>query len=142
MKLLRIKPGPFHRIGDRYGHLINGDHFLGRDAFEDPWLTRSRANVLKSQTGYTIELTFPGFKREEIHIQISDDVLEVSAKRESKPKDEMIHQELSDERYRTFELPAGIDQNEITAKLENGLLKIKIPHKNHPTHIKSTVKVA
>lgn len=142
MNLLRVKPGPFHRIGDRYARLINGDHFLGRDAFEDPWMTRSRANVLKSDTGYTIELTFPGFKKNEINVEINDDLLTVSATRESNYEDEIIHQELSNERHRTFELPDGIDQNEVTAKLDDGLLKIRIPRKNHPTHIKSTVKVA
>ena len=141
MRMLRIKPGPFRRIGDRYGHFINGDHFLGRDAFEETWMSQARTNVSKDNIGYTIELAFPGFKKEDINIEINNDILKVSAKREGL-SEHLIHQEMANERHRTFELPEGINQNDITAKLENGLLKIQIPQKDHPSHIHTTIKVA
>jgi len=35
----RLKRGPFHRIGDSYGRFFNPDHFMGRSAFDGPWLT-------------------------------------------------------------------------------------------------------
>lgn len=142
MKLLQVKPGPFHRIGDRYARLIDGDHFLGRDAFEDSWMTKPRTNVLKDDQGYTIELTVPGFKKEDIKVEIEDDILNVTAEKESSIHDEVIHQELADKRFRSYSLPDGINQNKITAKLEDGLLKISIPKKENAAHVKSTVKVA
>ncbi|UII30468.1 hypothetical protein LVD17_19430 [Fulvivirga ulvae] len=41
MILLRQRSGPFHRIGDRYNTLFGSDHFMGRSAFEDSWMSRT-----------------------------------------------------------------------------------------------------
>ena len=39
MLLLKIKNSLFHRFGSRYGSLFDGNHFLGRNSFDDNWLT-------------------------------------------------------------------------------------------------------
>ena len=42
MVLLRQRTGPFHRIGDRYNTFFgSSDHFMGRSAFDDNWLSRN-----------------------------------------------------------------------------------------------------
>lgn len=42
MLLLKIKNSLFHRFGNRYGSLFDGNHFLGRNSFDDNWLTKDK----------------------------------------------------------------------------------------------------
>ncbi|MEM6816162.1 MAG: hypothetical protein AAF600_17530 [Bacteroidota bacterium] len=49
MKLLKINYGPFRRIGNRYRHFINDNHFLGRDAFEEPWMSKCQSRGEREQ---------------------------------------------------------------------------------------------
>ena len=46
MRSTRVKAGPFHRIGDSYATFFDRDHFMGRSAFEDGWLTKSSRDLL------------------------------------------------------------------------------------------------
>jgi hypothetical protein len=39
MLLLKLKNSIFHRFGSRYSSLFDGNHFLGRNSFDDNWLT-------------------------------------------------------------------------------------------------------
>ena len=45
MLLLKIKNSLFHRFGSRYSSLFDGNHFLGRNSFDDNWLTRERKSA-------------------------------------------------------------------------------------------------
>lgn len=51
MILLRPRSGPFHRIGDTYNTLFGSDHFMGRSAFEDSWLSKTPKARTEIPTG-------------------------------------------------------------------------------------------
>ncbi len=42
MLLLKLKNSIFHRFGNRYSSLFDGNHFLGRNSFDDNWLTKDK----------------------------------------------------------------------------------------------------
>jgi len=139
---LKIRNSPFHRIGDSYGHLIDASHFMGRSPFDDTWMTRPLANVLQGDKAYKIELTMPGFTREEISIEIDADTVRVSSAKKDDVSGKYLHKEVSRElKERVFEIPDDVDQDEIHAKLDKGILSIYMPHKVGVQHISRHVEV-
>ena len=82
---------------------------------------------------YVLEAELPGFKKEDIHVEVQDGVLTISAKHEEKQdeKDEKSGQYLRRERrygsyQRSFTLD-GVDPKSIQAAYENGVLKLTLP---------------
>lgn len=125
-----------HRIGDRPARILDNERFLSRDPFDDLWMTRpatAAANVKASQETYDLEIALPGFTREEITIEVDDQYLNVIAEKkdakEVKKEPNYIRREYNTRSlYRTFDLPKHIKREDIKAWLENGILRIKLPH--------------
>ena len=73
----------------------------------------------------------PGVSEDEIGIEVKDETLTVTASREKteEAKDEGFYR--FERRYGTFAravgLPQGVDQNQISARYENGVLEIRVP---------------
>lgn len=89
------------------------------------------ANVYESADGLVITVDCPGISREDVELKLEGNSLIVSGKRE-------FTKEHSDEEYvrlergfgsfkRVFEVPSDVDGASISAKLENGVLKIIVP---------------
>ena len=87
---------------------------------------------------YVLEAELPGFNKEDIHVDVQDGVLTISAKHEEKQdeKDEKSGKYvLRERRYgsyqRSFNLN-GVDAKNIQGAYENGVLKLTLP-KEQPT---------
>ena len=87
---------------------------------------------------YVLEAELPGFKKEDIHVEVQDGVLTISAKHEEKQdeKDEKSGKYVRRERrygsyQRSFTLD-GVDPKSIQGSYENGVLKLTLP-KEQPT---------
>lgn len=92
-------------------------------------------DVLDNGDSYSVETDLPGFKKEDIHIDIAGDTMTVSAERHSNyedkdKKDNYVRVERSYGSYsRTFDI-TGIQADEIKAKYDNGVLTITLPKKS------------
>ena len=87
---------------------------------------------------YVLEAELPGFNKEDIHVDVQDGVLTISAKHEEKQdeKDEKSGKYVRRERrygsyQRSFNLN-GVDAKNIQGAYENGVLKLTLP-KEQPT---------
>ena len=87
---------------------------------------------------YVLEAELPGFNKEDIHVDVQDGVLTISAKHEEKQdeKDEKSGKYVRRERrygsyQRSFTLD-GVDAKNIQGAYENGVLKLTLP-KEQPT---------
>ena len=87
---------------------------------------------------YVLEAELPGFNKEDIHVDVQDGVLTISAKHEEKQdeKDEKSGKYVRRERrygsyQRSFNLN-GVDSQNIQGSYENGVLKLTLP-KEQPT---------
>ena len=73
----------------------------------------------------------PGVRKEDIHLDVSENVLTISGERKTEEKGEkgtLYTCELSYGSFsRSFELPAGVDMEKITAHLTDGVLAIRLP---------------
>lgn len=125
----RLRNGPFHRIGDTYSHFIDGDHFMGRSAFEKPWLTKPSANLKKTPKQYELEVALPGFKKEEVSIVVDHGWLTVKATKDVNYRDEYLKQEIDfDSLERSFQLAQDVDADRIDANFSDGILRIYLAH--------------
>ncbi len=88
-------------------------------------------NSRETEDAYFIEIDLPGVKKEDIEIDVKDNVLTVSGER--KVKEEMKEENYYkiESRYgkftRSFTLPKNVNIDKISANSENGVLEIKIP---------------
>lgn len=128
MALNKIHYGPFSRIGDRYNRFIDPTHFMGRNATADTWI--APANTLEKKGKYNLEVYLPGFKKEEVKVSLMDNILEVIAKKEDLDEREFLSKEINTNfAQRRFKLPKTVDRSRISAKLKDGILRIKLGSK-------------
>ena len=95
--------------------------------------SRLPVDVHEDGEGYTFVAVAPGVKAEEVRIETEGNVLKisgeviapaVSADENARTlRSEIVYGKFS----RSFELPESIDADKIEAKLENGLLTIRVP---------------
>ncbi|WP_018661353.1 Hsp20/alpha crystallin family protein [Heyndrickxia acidiproducens] len=93
-----------------------------------------RTDITEKDDAYYVEADLPGFSKEDITIDVNNNYLTIRAKRDQveESKDEkgkMIRQE---RRYGEFVRQFYVDnikEDEISATLDNGVLKINIPKK-------------
>jgi len=125
-----------HRIGDRPSRILDNERFLSRDPFDEPWMTKTStaaANVKADKEFYDLEIALPGFTKDQVRIEVNQQNLSIIAEKKdthfSVDEPQYIRREYSTQAlYRSFDLPDHIQTEEIEACLEDGLLKIKLPH--------------
>jgi HSP20 family protein len=89
-------------------------------------------NLFESDDVYRYELVTPGLSKEDISIEISDNMLTFTGEGQTElPEGEKwIHNEYRHTKYqRILSLPKDINEDEIYAKSENGITKIFVPKK-------------
>ncbi len=112
-------------IGDVFDNFLN-DTFLS-----DRMISRVPAvNISESEGNYHIELAAPGLKKEDFKINLDKNVLSISAEQEFEEKDEKKNYSRREYSYnsfvRSFNLPDSVDQSNIEAEYQNGVLKINV----------------
>ena len=81
---------------------------------------------------FLLEADLPGFEKKDIQLELQGDQLVIRAERHSRleetdQKDKIVRRERSSGSYsRRFDV-SGIDQAHISAKYENGVLKLTLP---------------
>jgi len=73
----------------------------------------------------------PGVKKEDIHLDLSENVLRLSGERKMEETTEKAGLHRYERHYgsfsRSFELPSDVDTEKITANLKEGVLEIRLP---------------
>ena len=97
-----------------------------------------KTDVRETENSYELDIDLPGFKKDEISIELKEGCLNISAakgldKEESDKEGKYIRQE----RYagscsRSFYVGDDISEDDISAKFENGILKVTVPKKQLP----------
>ena len=95
-----------------------------------------KTDVKESETGYELDISVPGFKKEDLHAELKDGYLTVSGttSRQNDEKDETTGRYIRRERFagscsRTFYVGEEVTQEDIKAKYENGVLSLTVPKK-------------
>jgi HSP20 family protein len=75
-------------------------------------------DVVRTESGFDVEIPVAGFKADDIEIVVKDDILTVSGKNDRRAF------------TRSLKLPDDIDTENVDAGVENGLLALKL--RRHP----------
>lgn len=92
-----------------------------------------RTDIREKEDAYEIAMDLPGFKKEDVTAELHDGYLTVSASRsESNDEKDEKGNYIRRERYsgaykRSFFVGKDVEQDDIHAKFEDGVLKLEIP---------------
>lgn len=125
----------FDRSGSFFPTFFN--HYFNDDLFNNFFVGDLPAtNVTETDKAFNIEVSIPGFKKEDIKIAIEKNVLSISAQteinNEEKDKNEKIlRREFRKSSFeRRFTIPDNIDTENIEAVQKDGILSISLPKKD------------
>ncbi len=90
-------------------------------------------NIKENEKDFELELAVPGRKKEDFRIEINENLLTISTEsktEENVEKDNYTRREFAYSSFkRAFTLPETIDEENIKANYENGILKFTLPKK-------------
>ena len=104
--------------------------------WNDTTYSTPRMNIMETKDNYKLELCIPGLTKEDVKLNIDAEgnlVVEMvketkNEKKENKEEMRYLRHEFSVEHFRqTVMLPDDIHKEQISAKVENGILDIVIP---------------
>ena len=125
---------------------------FGENLFNDDWMNfgfpeveialygkhashEMKTDVRETDSGYEVDIDLPGFKKDEINIQLDNGYLSISAaKGLDKDEQDKEGKYIRKERYagsmsRSFYVGNAITQDDIKAKYESGILRLSVPKK-------------
>ena len=97
-----------------------------------------KTDVRELENTYELDIDLPGFKKEEVNIELDKGYLTISATRtadndEQDKKGQYIRRErYSGECSRSFYIGENIEPKDVIAKFENGILQIAFPKAPQP----------
>ena len=109
------------------------------DFFDTNWMDRMNAtapaiNVLEDENGYELELAAPGMTKEDFNVHLDEEgnlVIEMEKKTDEKNEKKHGHylrREFSYSKFQqTMVLPDDAEREQISARVEHGVLNVKIP---------------
>ena len=95
-----------------------------------------KTDIREHDDGYEIDIDLPGFKKDEINVELDDGYLTISAEKSLDKDEEKKHgRYIRRERYagamqRRFYVGDEVTQEDIKAKFEDGILRLSIPKKD------------
>ena len=137
---------------------------FGENLFNDDWMDfgfpevdkalygkhashEMKTDVKETDSGYEVDVDLPGFKKDEINVQLDNGYLSISAakgldKEEKNKEGKYIRKE----RYagamsRSFYVGDALTQEDIKAKYESGILRLSIP-KKEAKQVEATKRIA
>ena len=119
------------------------------DIFGRPPMTANvmRTDISESETAFTLDVELPGYRKEDVNIDLEDGYLTVSAKNERSTEEKDAKGNIvRNERYfgscsRRFYVGDAVTEEEIKAKFDNGILMITIPKKGKELPVRKSISI-
>ncbi len=92
-----------------------------------------KTDVKETETGYELDVDLPGFKKDELHLELHDGNLTISAQKSLERNEENKEGKmLRQERYagamsRSFYVGEHVREEDIKARFEDGVLHLTLP---------------
>jgi len=102
-------------------------------------------SVIEDPTGITLYADLPGVAKEKLNLQIEGETLTIEGEIALDMPQEMepTHAEIGMSHYRRgFTLSRELDLEHVEARLENGVLKLRIPKASHAQPRKIDIRVS
>ncbi len=122
-------------------YLTRRNHNDGLDLFDEAFndffrpmfynvdLDSMRTDIKETDKSYEMDVEMPGFNKDDISVSLNDGYITISAKKEEKDNDEKGHYIKKERSYscqRSYYV-GNVNEDDISAKYENGVLKLSVP---------------
>ena len=109
------------------------------DLFDTDFLPKANCtapaiNVKENDKAYVVELAAPGMKKEDFNVHINDEgnlIIKIESKQDNKEEDKNTRYLRREFSYTKFEqtliLPDDVQKDQISAKVEHGVLTVQLP---------------
>jgi HSP20 family protein len=102
--------------------------------FSETNTTLPSVNIKEGENGYEVEMAAPGLEKEDFKIALDNEMLTISSEKktenETKKGQLFTRKEFSYQSFsRSFTLPHTADNDRISAKYDNGILRVLIPRR-------------
>ena len=110
---------------------------MEREFFGDRRSGSFSTDIRETDTEYVLEADLPGFQKDDVHVDVNEETLTISAERHSEYEDKAkrgayLRCERSYGSFtRSFSL-VGVDTDAITAAFNNGVLTLHMPKRVEP----------
>jgi HSP20 family protein len=124
---------PFYamdKMFNRFPAFFGQRPLLAGDAYRDSDWSPS-VDISETEKEYLIRAALPAVKKEDVKVTYEDGMLTLSGerRREDEQKGEKFHriESFYGNFWRSFELPAAVDEEAITAEAKDGVLTVHVP---------------
>lgn len=129
--MFELMPFGYRRVSD-YNPFRDFEE-MSRSFWDNNNVSAFRTDITEKDGKYVLEADLPGFKKEDISVDIDKDCLTITAEHKSEEKEENADSYIRRERYygsytRSFNVK-GIDTEAITAAYNDGVLTLTMPKK-------------
>ena len=121
-------------------------NFLDDSLLEDYRKTSiMNTDIIEKENGYELQIDLPGVKKEDIKIEMNKNLINISVSI-SKSSDEENKKYIRKERFtgeikRSFNIGEDIDEDNINASFENGILYLNLPKKEENDSNKKFIEI-
>lgn len=129
-----VKHRPHNTLVTPFDEFFNGffgrdlSHFVGSD---DMHRSTPRVNITETKDGFKLDLLAPGFRKEDLKMNVENDTLTISAEKKNESLAEgerFTRREFGFSAFkRSFRLPENVTVDSIKAEFNNGVLTVGIP---------------
>ena len=103
-------------------------------------------NITENTHAYHLEVAAPGMEKADFNVKLDGNLLTISAEKKQEKKDEntkAIRREFSYRSFkRSFTLDEKIEAANISARYENGILKVELPKKEETKALAKEITIA
>ena len=127
---------------------------FGENLFNDDWMNfgfpevdkalygkhaghEMKTDVRETEAGYEVDIDLPGFKKDEINVELNNGYLSISAAKGLDKEEKKEGKYIRKERYagsmsRSFYVGEHVTAEQVHPKYENGILTFEIPKNKEP----------
>ena len=132
-----MEAGNLHSAMDRlYDELLGPSSGVDRAPVQSVPTYVLPLDIREVESGYEVQAPVPGFSPEDVEITFSEGVLKIQAQRSAGSTQQQgayLRKEVAYGNYlRGIQLPGDIDENDITATFDNGILTVSVPKAPRP----------
>lgn len=133
-----IKWKPLNNEIDTFDNII--DQFFNDLSFDPRFSLMNTNNVSnyynENEKEYYLTMDVPGMSKDDIEVTFDSNRLKISGQRKSDKYDSYEYGKME----RTFNVPSNVETDKISAKIDNGVLKVLLPKAKSSLGRKISVK--
>ena len=138
IKVSLIKWKPLNNEIDTFDNII--DQFFS-DISIDPRFSLMNTNSVsnyynENEKEYYLTMDVPGMSKDDIEVAFDNDRLKITGQRKSDKYDSYEYGQIE----KTFNVPNNVETDKISAKIDNGVLKVLLPKAKSSLRRKITIK--